>query len=121
MPVPVAPSSSRHGGLGWIVLGAGVVLVAGGAVSWVLRDQEVTTLDGLCKTRQTCPSSAQGDISDGKLYDALAVTLFVAGGVGALAGGGLLTLGPSSSSTAVQVSPVVTAHGGGLGLGGALW
>jgi hypothetical protein len=122
-PLTPAPSSSSHT-LAWAALGGGAALVAGGVVFWVLRGQEVTTLTGECgATKQQCPGSAQGTINTGKLYDALGVSLLAAGGVVALIGGGLLVFGGGASSapTGLRAVPLLTAHGGGLGLQAALW
>jgi hypothetical protein len=121
-PSAGAPSSSGGRTLGWIALGGGVALVAGGAVLWGLRQHEIDTLGPICgDRRQQCPQSAQSHIDSGKLYDALGVTAFVAGGVAALTGGGLLLFGVSPSTTGARLTPVLTAHGGGLALGGTLW
>lgn len=126
---PETPAAQTSGGstrtIGWILVGGGAALVAGGAVMWILRGNEISTLNGECHpTAQDCPGSAQGDISNGKLYDALGVTGFVAGGAAALAGVGLLVFGGShdpSTTGGVTVGPMVARGGGGLRLTGALW
>ncbi|HEX8794006.1 MAG TPA: hypothetical protein VF765_23855, partial [Polyangiaceae bacterium] len=110
--------------IGWILVGGGAALVAGGVVMWVLRGNEISTLDGECGTGgQHCPGSAQSDISNGKLYDALGVTGFIAGGAAALAGVGLLVFGGShtEATAGVHVAPMVARGGGGLRITGALW
>lgn len=126
---PETPAASSSGGstrtIGWILVGGGAALVAGGVVMWILRGNEISTLNGECHpTPQSCPSSAQGDISNGKLYDALGVTGFVAGGAAALAGVGLLVFGGShdaSTTGSVTVGPMVARGGGGLRFSGELW
>jgi hypothetical protein len=117
-----APSSSTNL-LGWVVAGSGVALVGGGVVFWLLRGNEVSTLSGECgPTQHTCPQSASSDISTGKTYDAVGMTLFIAGGAAVLGGAGLLLFGGhSSTSTAVQVTPFVTGHSAGLGVTGVTW
>jgi hypothetical protein len=55
--------------LGWVLVGAGVVALGGGAAFWVLRGNEVTKLDGECgPDRRACPADASGDIANGKTY-----------------------------------------------------
>jgi hypothetical protein len=122
-PSDAATPSSGTTTLGWIVGGTGVALVAGGAVFWVLRGNEVSTLSGECgPTQHACPQSASSDISNGKTYDAVGMTLFIAGGAAVLGGAGLLLFGGhSSTSTAVQVTPFVTGHSAGLGVTGVTW
>lgn len=121
-----APSGGSTRTVGWILVGGGAALVAGGVVMWILRGNEVSTLDPECgANRQSCPSSAQSDISSGKLYDALGVTGFVAGGAAALAGIGLLVFGGSHADAAaagsVSVGPMFARGGGGLRVTGDLW
>ncbi len=128
-PSPETPAASSSGGstrtIGWILVGGGAALVAGGVVMWILRGNEISTLNGACHpTPQDCPSSAQGDISNGKLYDALGVTGFVAGGAAALAGVGLLVFGGShdgSTTTGVTLGPMFAHGGGGVRLTGVVW
>jgi hypothetical protein len=124
---PEAPSASSGGStrtIGWILVGGGVALVAGGVVMWVLRGNEISTLNGECGSGgQHCPGSAQSDIDSGKLYDALGVTGFVAGGAAALAGVGLLVFGgpQGDTTTGVSVGPMLARGGGGVRLTGAVW
>ena len=122
-PSDASTPSSGTRTLGWIVGGTGVALVAGGAVFWVLRGNEVSTLSGECgPTQHACPASASSDISSGKTYDAVGLSLFIAGGAAVLGGAGLLLLGGhSSTSTAMQVTPFVTGHSAGLGVTGVTW
>ncbi len=122
-PSDAATPSSSTNTLGWIVGGTGVALLGGGVVFWLLRGNEVSTLSGECGTTQhACPQSASGDISNGKTYDAVGITLFIAGGAAVLGGAGLLVFGGhSSTSTAVQVTPFVTGHSAGLGVTGVTW
>jgi len=119
------PSGGTARTIGWILVGSGAALVAGGVVMWILRGNEISTLNGACHpTPQDCPESAQGDISNGKLYDALGVTGFVAGGAAALAGVGLLVFGGAhgeSTTGSVTLGPMVARGGGGLRFTGALW
>lgn len=123
-----APASETSGGstrtIGWILVGGGAVLVAGGVVMWILRGNEISTLNNECGAdQQHCPGGAQSDISNGKLYDALGVTGFVAGGAAALAGVGLLVFGgsPAGTTTGVSVGPMLARGGGGVRLTGVVW
>jgi hypothetical protein len=121
---PDATPSSGSSTLGWVLVGSGAALAIGGAVFWVLRGNEISKLDGDCGAGgQSCPASDQGDINSGKLDNTLGVSLFIAGGVAAAAGAGLLLFGGSHApaTTGVRVLPVVTASGGGVGVQGALW
>jgi hypothetical protein len=122
---PTAPSGASSRTIGWILVGGGAAFVAGGAVMWILRGNEISTLDPQCgASHQQCPSSAQSDIDKGKLYDVLGVTGFVAGGAAALAGVGLLVLGGSHAETttsSLTVGPLLARGGGGLRFTGALW
>jgi hypothetical protein len=135
-PAPTAPAASPEtppaaspGGstrtIGWILVGGGAALVAGGVVMWILRGNEISTLNGECGSDgQHCPGGAQSDINSGKLYDALGVTGFVAGGAAALAGVGLLVFGgPHAETTSggVRFGPMLARGGGGVRIGGALW
>jgi hypothetical protein len=118
------PGGSRT--LGWILAGGGAALLAGGAVFWVLRQNEINTLDNECGSdHQGCPASGHSNVDAGKLDDALGVTLFVAGGAAVLGGAGWLLFGPhgGGATPAAQwrVTPVVTAHGGGVGVQGVTW
>ena len=122
-PADVTTPSPGTRTLGWIVGGTGLALVAGGVVFWVLRGNEVSTLSGECgPTQKACPPSATSDISNGKTYDAVGLTLIIAGGAAVLGGAGLLLFGGhASTSTAVQVTPFVTGHSAGLGVTGVTW
>lgn len=124
-PDTTSPSTGGSSTLGWILVGGGAAAVAGGAIFWVLRGNEDSTLHGECgPTGKTCPASAQGDINSGKLDDTLGVTLFAVGGAALLGGAGWLLFGPhggAAPATGLTVSPYVTAHGGGIGLQGVTW
>lgn len=123
-PSEASTPSSGTRTLGWIVGGTGVALLAGGVVFWVLRGNEVSTLSGECgPTQHTCPQSASSDISNGKTYDAVGMTLFIAGGAAVLGGAGLLLFGghASTSTTGLQITPFVTGHSAGLGVTGVTW
>jgi hypothetical protein len=115
-PTETAPPASHGGVLGWVLLGGGAALAAGGAVFWVLRGNEMGTLDSGCPSRTNCPANLKSDDDKGKLYDALGITLFSAAGAAVLAGGGVLLFGGSKSAPAgsLQVAPVAGAGGGGL-------
>lgn len=119
---PPAPGSGTRT-LGWITGAGGLALVAGGVVFWVLRGQENDTLSGPCGPSQhQCPQSLQSDIDKGKLYNALADGLFIAGGAAVLAGAGLVLFGGGHDAPATaRVTTLVVAGGGGVGLEGALW
>jgi hypothetical protein len=121
-PESRAPSSRSHL-LAWSALGAGAALVAGGAVSWILRGNAIGTLNGECgASHQSCPASASGTISNGKLYDTLGVALFVAGGATLLTGGSLFVFGGSSGTPmGARLTPSLSSHGGSVGLAGAFW
>ena len=109
--------------LGWILAGGGAAAVGAGVVFWVLRGNQINTLNGECGPNgQACPKSAQSDIDSGKLDNALGVSLFIAGGAAALAGAGLLVFGGhGAQSTAVRVTPVFTGRSAGLGVTGVTW
>jgi hypothetical protein len=118
-PQPDAPPA-RGRVLGWSLVGGGVAAAAAGAVVWVLRGNEISTLDHACGSNRMCPSSAQSDYDRGKLYDALGIALFATAGVALAAGGGVLLLGGGKSSTAasVRVLPQALQGGGGAVVGG---
>lgn len=122
-PAPDSAPSSMSKTLGWVLVGTGAAALVGGTVFWVLRSNEVNTLNGECgPTQQTCPKGAQSDIDSGKLDDTLGVTLFIAGGAAVLAGAGLLVFGGHSSpAMAVHVTPFVTGRSAGIGVTGATW
>jgi hypothetical protein len=97
-----------------VLLGSGAALAVGGAVFWVLRGNEVSTLDHACQNR-VCPANLQSDDDRGKLYDALGIALFSAAGAAVVAGGGVFLFGNKSASAgSLQVAPVAAAGGGGL-------
>ena len=126
-PDTTPPSSGSSSTLGWVLVGGGAALAVGGAVFWVLRGNEVSTLNGECgPSGQSCPPGAQSDIDKGKLDNTLGVSLFIAGGVAAAAGAGLLLFGGSHAQATtgvrgVRVTPLLTGHGGGLGVQGTMW
>jgi hypothetical protein len=85
-------------------------------VFWVLRGNEISTLEQGCPMRVRCAAGLQSDYDNGKTYGALGVALFSAGGAAVLAGGGVLLFGGGKSTPAasLQVAPSVGANGGGL-------
>jgi len=113
-PASSAPSKTP----GWVLLGVGGAAVVGGAITWALRGSTVSKLQNECGPSGTaCPSGAAGDISTGKTYDALGVTLFAVGGACALAGvSWLLLSGSHGDGATAQLVPALGPHAGGLRL-----
>ena len=110
--------SSSTKTVGFVLVGVGAAVVVGGAVVWALRTSEVSKLSADCV--HGCPASDASDISNGKMYDALGITLFAVGGAALVTGGGLVLFGghPRAQASA-RIVPVFAARGGGLGLAGS--
>ena len=108
--------------LGWVLVGAGGVAVAGGAVFWILRGSKVSTLESQCGAdNHSCPPTATDDIANGKTYSALGIGLFALGAVSAAAGAGVLIFGGASrKSDAKPTGPSarVLVLPGGVGVAG---
>jgi hypothetical protein len=102
---------------GWVLLAAGAAAGAGGAVFWVLRGNEIATLDAGCRSRVNCPTSLQSDADRGKVYDAVGIGLFATAGVAVAAGGGILLFGGRTQGSASGIR--IRAHAGSSG-GGVL-
>lgn len=108
--------------LGWVLVGAGGVAIAGGAVFWILRGSKVSTLESQCGAdNHSCPPTATDDIANGKTYSALGIGLFALGAVSAAAGAGVLILGGGSSKSDAKGSTPsarVLILPGGVGVAG---
>jgi serine/threonine-protein kinase len=118
-PASSGDSSGARVTAGWVLLATGVVALVGGGVFWGLRSSDVSTLQSQCTlgaSGNQCPSSDSGDISNGKMYDAVSVALFAVGGVAVLTGGGLLLFGGGHdhAASSARVVPVVGPQGGGV-------
>jgi len=118
-PPPAAPASSST--LGWVLVGVGGAVIAGGAVVWALRGSEESKLDGECGAAETaCPASASGDISTGKAYTVLGIGFFALGGASLVAGASFLLLGghdgKTAGATGARLVPVVGPQISGLRL-----
>jgi hypothetical protein len=105
--------------LGWSLVGGGVAAAAAGTVVWVLRGNEISTLDNTC-TNRVCPASVQPDYDRGKLYDVLGIALFATAGVALAAGGGVLLFGggKNASTASIRVLPQALPGGAGAVAGG---
>jgi hypothetical protein len=120
------PPAGESGGssastVGWVLLGVGAAAAIGGGVFWVLRSNDASQLQADCgPSGNNCnkPGDA-ADISNGKTYDVLAITLFAVGGAAMLGGAGLLIAGAGHHATATaSLVPVAEPGGGGLLLRG---
>jgi hypothetical protein len=113
----VATGSERSAVPGWILVGAGSAAIAGGAVFWAFRGQEISTLDAACGADGAhCPASVKSSYDSGKTDSALGIALFATGA--AAVGGGVLwivTRGKSEPTGAALV-PVPLPGGGGASL-----
>ncbi|WP_437958777.1 hypothetical protein WME76_03360 [Sorangium sp. So ce119] len=120
----------RVGGLA--LASAGVVVGAGFAIAWAVKDGEAGTLReqirGESGAHACGPSKAIPDTRCAHLRDAvdardalglIAVASFVASGVVGAAALSSFWWAPSPDQRGVRVVPRVTAHGGGVRIGGA--
>ena len=124
--VPAAvPASGKSGGtvrtVGYVVAGAGLLAVAGGAfLGMQAKSQESETRDK-CKTLPvlgfSCAESSRADFDSAQQKAGLANVFLIAGGV--VAAGGIVMIvvgGPKERerSATLALSPVVGAHDAGL-------
>jgi hypothetical protein len=117
------PTSGSSSLVGWLLVGGGAAALVGGTVFWVMRSNEINTLNGECgPSQQACPKGAQNDINSGKTDNTVADTLFIVGGAAALAGAGLLVFGGhGSSAPSTAIAPFVTPQSAGIGISGTTW
>jgi hypothetical protein len=112
--------------LGWVAVGAGGAVLAGAAITAVLRQDSIKKIDDVCPSHTDCPRSLQGSLEDSqskaRTYGALAVALGAGGGALVVTGLVLaLTAAPSAApSTGLAVSPWLANNGGGV-LGAMSW
>lgn len=112
LPPPEEPGSLVPG---FVVMGAGVAIVAAGIVTGALAMGKADELEESCPVRTACPPENEALEEDARLFGTVSTVGFVVGGA-ALAGGAvLLWLRPGGSSGADQaetaaawtVAPVV--------------
>lgn len=92
-----APPRSGVRTAGWIVLGIGAAGIATGLVGGFMTMNAKSDADEHCKAGCDNPGLAAQE--RGKTWSTIATSAFVAGGVAAAAGAGLLLFAPSSKST----------------------
>lgn len=111
-PAGTAQNARPTSMLPWVLVGGGVVAVAGGFYAWKLRSDKIDELDAICPSRTSCPSSRASDVdsleSKGKTYNALAFGLWGVGAA-ALVSGGVLLLdsGAKERAPTARVAPIV--------------
>lgn len=124
---PSAPAPSKSGGtvrtIGYVVAGAGVLALGGGAfMGMQAKSQEKETRDN-CQTLPvigfSCPESSRSDFDSAQRKARLANVLLIAGG--AVAAGGVVMIivgGPKQregqASATLSVSPALGTHDAGL-------
>ena len=127
-PMPIALSTSLPGAnavpqdkrwsgrdiVGWSLLGAGAVAIAGGAAEHLASRAAARDFNSKCEGN-VCDPSASTDFDDANAAAVVATSLYIGGLVFAGTGMVLLWTGTSGSSTALRVS----ATPGGVSLGGA--
>jgi hypothetical protein len=94
--------------IAWTAIGVGAASLAGAAVSFVVRQSALDTVDRLCVSHQACAPQLQSTASRGQTASVL-VNVFGAIGAASAVGGVVLlttTLG-SSTHTALVVTPTV--------------
>jgi hypothetical protein len=123
-PTPTG-TSRAPAPLGYILLGSGALVAVGGVVFWVLRGNEISTIDSLCSgNRSACPPNQRGavdsDGSTGQAYTAAAIAMFAVAGAAAVVGGGVLLFGGKGrTSTSARFLPYAGPHGTGAALSGS--
>jgi hypothetical protein len=85
-PVERPAPASPHRTLGWVLVGAGAALLVGSGVVWLLRHQDIASLNASCPAG-SCATSQQGSIES--THDRAIAEGPVAGG---LAAGGLASV-----------------------------
>ncbi len=127
-PAPVLASSAGPPVGAWVAFGVGGLLAVGSVVSLVLRESNLATLDGDCKTTGSgtlsCPLSSTNDVNaahdaakiEGPLGIGLGAGALVAAGVGVW----LLLATPRHDTGALIVAPSLGPHHAGLFLQGTL-
>jgi hypothetical protein len=119
---PAGSSASSASPFGWVLVGVGAAAVIGGGIFWVLRSSDASQLQADCGPagNQCNKPDDASDISNGKTYDVVAITLFAVGGAAVLTGGALLLTGGSHHAAAsASLIPIAEPHGAGLGLQGS--
>jgi hypothetical protein len=119
VPPPPPPldgtGSSGTRTFGWVLVGAGVVSLAGGVGFWALRGSLESRLDGECGPDQAhCPASATDDIANGRMYTGLGVGLFALAGVCVASGVALVLVGGPRAPASAALVPAP----GGAGVAG---
>jgi hypothetical protein len=103
------------------LIGGGVVATVGGFYLWSLRADQISKLDEICPHKDACPPERESEVDDlegkGRLYTTLGIGSWVLGGA-ALAAGGFLLLGSSSSEAGVSVSPALGPRTAGASVAG---
>jgi tetratricopeptide (TPR) repeat protein len=98
---PIEPEGSGLSTVGWVMLGIGGALVAGGAVSAALTLDPRARIDELC-VNGVCPDEASGALSEDETFSLLAdIGLF--GGAAVAVTGLVLALVGASDSTSVAL------------------
>jgi len=127
-PVSANASDSGHasGGsstLGWIAVGTGGLALVGSALTAVMRQDSIKTIDEACPNHQNCSRTLEDSQNKARTFGSLAVALGAGGGALFVTGIVLvLTSGPSSSTaaTGAAVTPWVGSSGAGV-LGAMSW
>ena len=116
-PPPPAPAPGAHTGrpvYGYVLLGAGAVGLATGAITGILALSRAGTVKDHCgPDYATCDAASADAAKEGKTFATVSTVGFIAGA--ALAGAGLyflLTAPTSSKGTALTLSPTGAAISG---------
>lgn len=115
-------ASGGKGTLGWILAGSGGALLVGSGVLFLLRHQDISTLQSACPGGICPPAANERDLNatrdralvEGPVAAALAAAGLVAAGVGVYF---LVTSRSSQPVAALSITP--SAYGTGLAIGGS--
>lgn len=82
---PDAGSPAETNTLAWVLTGSGLLALGGGALFWMKRNDQLSRIDDICPTRDSCPAGREDEVQDleskGTTYSGLGLGLF---GVGAV-------------------------------------
>ncbi len=125
---PDVPEAHKNNGgvriAGFVVGGVGIAGLALGSVFGEMASSKASSAKRECVPASNCqantnPSAGSDMASAGTLADVSTVT-FIVGGALVATGVVLVLVGrPKTSSAALQLTPTVVAHGGGMGFSGA--
>lgn len=128
-PPPAEPAAEPKKGsplrtVGYVTAGVGVAALIGGVITGVMANSAEDDALGKCNAQNVCQTSAEDDFDSAESMAMITNVLLIGGGVLAATGVTLIIVGGGKSSekaaslspppARLQLTPMVTAGGGGL-------